>query len=311
MSRAKGFIFGAVAAATYGMNPLFALPLYSGGMKAEAVLLWRYTFAVLILLVMLRIRGQILRIDAKLLLPLVGLGLTMGLSSLLLFESYNYMAAGIASTMLFVYPVMVALIMCLVYHEKLKPVTVVCLIMATVGIGLLYNTNEGATLSLTGTIMVMLSALSYAFYLVWINRTAFKQIPTLVLTFYITLFGLLLFIFKVSVSDSFSYPPTPLLWCSAIALGLLPTAVSLICTTIAIQNIGSTLTAILGALEPLTALFFGIVCFDETLTSHDIVGIVLIIVAVTVVVAGKGITKPLLRMRKLFPRFYHIFRKRC
>ena len=33
--KTKGFICGMVAAMTYGMNPLFALPLYKEGLNAD------------------------------------------------------------------------------------------------------------------------------------------------------------------------------------------------------------------------------------------------------------------------------------
>ena len=38
-NKTKGFIYGAIAAASYGMNPLFALPLYAAGMSILPVLL--------------------------------------------------------------------------------------------------------------------------------------------------------------------------------------------------------------------------------------------------------------------------------
>ncbi len=297
---------GSIAAATYGMNPLFALPLYSDGLSACEVLLYRYIFAVAILWVMVKWRGQLFRIKKRTILPLAGLGIIMGMSSLLLFESYNYMAVGIASTMLFVYPLMVALIMVVVYHERISLLTIFCIIMALGGILLLYKGDSGTTLSGTGTLLVMLSALSYAIYLVWVNRPAFKDIPTLVLTFYVIVFGLSIFVVKLAIDGTVPHlPSAPLYWGCAVALGLLPTAISLICTTISIQNIGSTPTAILGALEPVTAVFFGIITFGETLTGRDFTGLIMILVAVTVVIAGDNISVVLLRMRKMFPAFYH------
>lgn len=305
-NKVKGYIMGSIAAATYGMNPLFALPLYSDGLSASEVLLYRYIFAVIILGIMIKWRGQLLKIKKNTILPLAGLGVIMGMSSLLLFESYNYMAVGIASTMLFVYPLMVAVIMVVVYHERISLLTIFCIITALVGILLLYKGDSGTTLSGTGTMFVMLSALSYAIYLVWVNRSTFKDIPTLVLTFYVIVFGMSIFVVRVAYTGTMpKLPSAPLYWGCAFALGLLPTAISLICTTIAIQNIGSTPTAILGALEPVTAVFFGIIIFGETLTGRDCLGLILILVAVTVVIAGDNISVVLLRMRKMFPAFYH------
>ena len=110
-AKIKGYTLGAIAAATYGMNPLFALPLYSDGMDADSVLFFRYLFAIPILGTMIKARGRSFRLNRGEILPLVVLGLLVAASSLTLFLSYNYMDAGIASTILFVYPIMVALIM--------------------------------------------------------------------------------------------------------------------------------------------------------------------------------------------------------
>ena len=89
---------------------------------------------------------------------------------------------------------------------------------------------------------------------------------------------------------------------NVLALAALPTAVSLLCTTQAIHYIGSTPTAILGALDPVTAVFFGVVIFHEELTARLGLGIALILVAVTLIVAGGRFASFLLRFRRLFPK---------
>ena len=165
-AKAKGYLLGTVAAATYGMNPLFALPLYKAGMDPDSVLFFRYLFAIPILGVMLKARGRDFGLRRREVLPLIVLGLLVALSSLTLFLSYNYMDAGIASTLLFVYPIFVALIMAFWFREKLSMQTALCILLALGGIALLYESGDGATLDLTGTILVMVSALSYAIYIV-------------------------------------------------------------------------------------------------------------------------------------------------
>ena len=120
--KVKGFVVGAVAAATYGMNPLFALPLYKEGLSADSVLFYRYSMAVAMLGVIMKFTKQSFALKRRELLPLVIGGLLFSGSSLFLFLSYRHMDAGIASTILFVYPVMVAVIMALFFHEKITPV---------------------------------------------------------------------------------------------------------------------------------------------------------------------------------------------
>lgn len=300
--KAKGYILGAVAAATYGMNPLFALPLYKAGMNPDSVLFFRYLFAIPVLGMMIVARGRSFKLKRKEVLPLIIMGLLVALSSLALFQSYNYMDVGIASTLLFVYPILVALIMWIAFKEKLTLPTVLCILLALGGIGLLYKSGDGSTLNLTGIILVMISALSYAIYIVGVNQSTLKNLATLSLTFYVLLFGLVLFLVRVDFGQSLRVAEIWYLWGNLIALAIFPTAISFLCTTQAIQYIGSTPTAILGALEPLTAVFFGVVVFGESLTLRLSCGMLMIILAVTLIIAGGNITIYLVRFRKLFPR---------
>lgn len=301
-AKAKGYILGSIAAASYGMNPLFALPLYKAGMDPDSVLFFRYLFAIPLLGIMIKARGRSFKIQRKETFPLIIMGLLVALSSLTLFLSYNYMAAGIASTLLFVYPIMVALIMAMVFKEKLALQTIVCMLLALGGIGLLYKSEDGSTLSLIGTLLVFASSLSYAIYIVGINQTSLKNVATLKVTFYVLLFGLSLFVARLLYSGVLNTPDQWYLWANLLALAVFPTAISFLCTTGAIQYIGSTPTAILGALEPVTAIFFGIAVFGESLTVRESFGLVMIIVAVTLVIAGGNITSQLVRFRKLSPR---------
>ena len=301
-AKIKGYTLGAIAAATYGMNPLFALPLYSDGMDADSVLFFRYLLAIPILGIMIKARGRSFRLNRKEILPLIVLGLLVAASSLTLFLSYNYMDAGIASTILFVYPIMVALIMALVFKEKVTLQTAFCILLALAGIAMLYKNGNGATLSLAGTLFVLASALTYAIYIVGINQSSLKNVATLKVTFYILLFGVSLFLVRLDFGQAVTLPQKWYMWGNLIALAIFPTAISFLCTTSAIQYIGSTPTAILGALEPVTAVIIGVTVFGEALTPRILCGILMIIAAVTLIIAGGRITVHLVRFRKMFPR---------
>ncbi len=80
--------------------------------------------------------------------------------------------------------------MAMVFKEKLALQTIVCMLLALGGIGLLYKSEDGSTLSLIGTLLVFASSLSYAIYIVGINQTSLKNVATLKVTFYVLLFGL-------------------------------------------------------------------------------------------------------------------------
>ena len=268
-NKTKGFILGAIAAASYGMNPLFTLPLYSAGMSVDTVLFYRYSLAVIVLGIMMKFQKQSFAIKRVDVLPLCIMGLLFAFSSLFLFMSYNYMDAGIASTILFVYPVLVAIIMAVVFKEKVSPITMFSIALAFVGISMLCKSPGGQTLSLVGITFVFLSSLSYAIYIVGVNRSSLKDMPIAKLTFYVLLFGLSVYVVRLQFCTELQVIPMPMLWI----------------------NIGSTPTAILGALEPVTALFFGVLVFGEQLTPRIILGILMVITAVTLIIGGKSLLK--------------------
>ena len=300
-----GYLLGALAAASYGTNPLFALPLLNAGIDAFSVLFLRYVFALPMLALIMKARGRGFGLRRTQLLPLVALGLLMAASSLTLYVSYAYIGAAIASTLLFIYPILVTIIMAVFFHERASMVTIFSILLATTGIALLYRGEGGVVLSPTGLLLVFLSALSYAIYLVWVNGRSIREIPTLKLTFYVIFFGLFLFAFRFDVHTFAILNAQPLLWLSALSMALFPTALSLLCTSAAIQRIGSTPVAILGALEPVTAVAIAVLLFSEVLTPRLAIGMLLVIVAVTLIIGGPTVSRYILRVRKMFPRLRH------
>ena len=301
-----GYLYAALAAASYGTNPIFAKPLYADGMNPDSVLLFRYVFGFLLLALMMCYngwrRGDIkgaFRVSRHTLPQLVLMGILMALSSLTLFVSYNYMPVGIASTLLFIYPILVAVIMTLCFHERMSWLVVVCLLLATTGIALLCKSDEptaaveivseASVVSpfMVGLLLVMLSSLSYAIYLVGLNKTRLRTVASMPVTLYVIFFGMFLFVGRLLISSPFTIPEHPIMWLNLVALGLLPTVVSLIFTAKAIQNIGSTQTALFGALEPVTAVVLGILLLGETISLREFIGMVLILGAVTMVVRRK------------------------
>jgi len=297
-----GYLLGALAGASYGTNPLFALPLLGAGIDAYSVLFMRYAFALPMLAVMMVGRGRGFGLRRSQVLPLMALGLLMAASSLTLYVSYAYIGAAIASTLLFIYPILVTLIMAICFHERASWLTIVCIVMATCGIGLLYRGDGGEVLNLTGLLLVFLSALSYAIYLVWVNGRGIREIPTLKLTFYVIFFGIFLFAFKFDTRTFAVLCDNPWLWLSALGMAFFPTAFSLLCTSAAIQRVGSTPVAILGALEPVTAVAIAVLLFNEALTPRLAFGMIMVIVAVTLIIGGPDLAQRILRVRKLFPR---------
>lgn len=285
----KGIICGILAAVCYGTNPFGALPLYEEGVNTSSVLFYRFSMAVAMLGVMLLVERMSFRINRKELKVLGSLGLLFAASSITYYQSFRFMDAGIASTILFVYPVMVAVIMAAFFREEVTFSTVTAIILALVGIGLLYKGDSDVTLNTMGVILVMLSSLTYAVYIVIVNQSSIRM-SSLKLTFYVLLICMLsLLAYSFTSPDlHLQLPPSPRAWFFACWLGLVPTILSLVFMTIAVHEVGATPTAIMGALEPLTAVAIGVMVFDETFTFRLAVGILLILSAVMMIVLGKN-----------------------
>ena len=283
---AKGVINGAVAAASYGMNPLFALPLYAGGIGVNSVLFYRYAFAALIYGLWLKfVKKTSLKISLNEFFPLLILGLFFSLSSLTLFEAFKHIEAGIACTILFIYPVMVAVIMSLFFKERMTKTTMSSIFLTFSGILLLYKGKPDENLNLHGVMIVLLSALLYALYIVGVkNIKAVRHINRGKMSFYVMLFGLLVYIYNLKFCTKLQIIDKPELWLCAVALSIIPTIVSLETLTVSIKLIGSTTTAILGALEPLTAIFIGVLLFNEHLTPRIFLGVMMVLSGVFLIV---------------------------
>lgn len=288
-SNTKGILNGIIASTSYGMNPLFGLPLYAIGIGVNSVLFYRYFLAVIVYFIWLKFfKKASLKISRQEIIPLFFLGIFFSLSSLTLFEAFHYIEAGIACTILFIYPVMVAIIMSIFFKEKVTKTVIFAILLTSIGIILLYKGKPDTALSIKGILIVLTSALLYALYIVGVkNIKPVKAMNSARLSFYVMLFGLIVYIVNLKFCTTLQILPNIQSWLFAIGLALFPTIISLETITIAIQLIGSTNTAILGALEPLTAIFFGIVFFHEQLTLRISIGIILILFGVFLIISRK------------------------
>ena len=291
--KSKGITLGAIAAISYGTNPLFALPLYASGMGVNSVLFYRYTLAVIIYGIWLKFHKKIsLKISRKEFIPLLILGLFFSLSSLTLFEAFKYIEAGIACTILFIYPVLVATLMAIFFKEKITKTVLLSILMITIGIYFLYIGKPGSGLNIQGVLIVLLSALLYALYIIGVkNIKIIRHINSAKMSFYVMLFGLLVYIFNLKFCTQLQIPDKPVQWIYALGLALFPTIISLETITVSIKLISSTSAAILGSLEPVTAIFIGVLVFHEHFTLKTAAGVLAILSGVLLIIVRKNLVK--------------------
>ena len=286
-AKLRGTVCGIAAAVFYGTNPLGAMNLYADGISTNSTLFYRFGIDVIILGVMMAVQRKSFALTRCELATLAILGVFMSTSSTTLYFSFNFMDVGIASTLLFVYPVMVAVIMATFFHEKVTAATVIAILLSLAGIALLNQTGDGTSLSLWGVMLVMLSSLTYAIYIVVVNKSSLRM-SSVKLTFYVLLFGLFtIYGYTLAMGETVQLLVTPKQWLYATQLALMPTVLSLVLMVIAVHDIGSTPTAIMGAIEPITAVAIGVLVFGENFTPRLAIGIVLILTAVLLIIGGK------------------------
>ena len=270
--------------------PLFAKPLLSMGVSVDTMLACRYLIAVFILGVWLVFRKESLKVNKAQMWRLCILGFLFAMSSMLLFLSYNYIPAGLATTIVFLYPVIVALIMVLL---KVYPTWQVWLsiLMTFVGVVILSRPSGNMTLNITGLSLAAGSAIAYALYLIVVNRSRrLRTVTSLVLTFYALLIGSVVFLIHSAISGGEFMAGLDgwYCWMNLICLAVFPTLVSLLTLAMATRIIGPTRTSVLGVFEPVTAIAVGTIFFGESLTLNIIIGVIITLVAVTfMVMTGK------------------------
>ena len=286
----KGFVNASISGITFGLIPLFSIPVLQTGMHSSSVLIYRYAFGCLAMLGMLMFHRTRMRLAFGDFLRILLLSSIYAVSSIALIEGYNYMASGIATTLLFSYPVWTLLLSVVFLKERLSLVTLLAIFIAIAGVFFLSGILDGggSIKGLTGMFLVLLSGFLYAVYMVIFPRMRIREMPSLKLTFFIFFFAMLILTLYASFTRGRIDPiESSSQLINLFFLGLLPTAVSNITLIMSLKQISSTMAAVLGAFEPMTAMCVGILIFGEPFTIPIVIGFVLIIASVFILVLSK------------------------
>ncbi len=280
--RLIGILAGIAAGISYGTNPLFAKPLLESGVPVLVMLFFRYALSAGLLAAWMLFRKESFHAERNEVGLLGLLGVLFAGSSIFLFLSYAYIPSGLATTLVYLYPVFVALIMVFLrFYPSWQ--TWISIAATFGGILLLSRPSAGEAVRLPGIFLAILSALSYAFYLVVVNRSKrIKRVSEHTLTLYALLTGTLLFALLRALQGGSMVEgiQTAADWGNLLGLAIAPTMISMLTLAVSTRCIGPTKTSILGVFEPLTAILIGTLLFGEPLTARMAVGIAVCIAAV-------------------------------
>ena len=277
----KGYLCAFISAFTYGLIPLFMIPIKKEeSFSVDATLFYRFLIASGAIVFFLFYQKERLRISFREMLIMSLLGLLYALSAEFLFLAYDYLSPGIASTIFFSYPIIVALVLILFYKEKLTLPTLLSLLLVVAGVGVL-SIKKGEALNYIGLGISLLGALVYALYILIVNKVRIES-SGVKISFYSMLFSSLYFLVKsLLLRESITISS----WALAGDLTLfaiITTSLSLVTLVYAVRYIGSTPTAIMGAFEPIVAVLISVGLFGEQLTPSLVIGGMVIITGVLI-----------------------------
>lgn len=285
-----GYLAGLIAGVSYGTNPLFAKPLLESGVPVLVMLFFRYGMSAAILALWMAFRQEAFKVEKRELGLLGILGVLFACSSLFLFTSYEFIPSGLATTLVYLYPVFTALIMVVLrFYPSWQ--TWLSIIATFGGILLLSTPSAGAEIRLPGIILAIMSALSYALYLVIVNRSRrIKKVSEHTLTLYALMTGTAMFlIIRLFQGGSIlEGVDSPADWGNLLGLAVVPTMISMLTLAVSSRYIGPTRTSILGVFEPLTAIMIGTVLFGEPLTPKMAAGVAICVGAVVFMILKPG-----------------------
>lgn len=285
----NGIFYAAISSVSFGFSPLFSLGLLTAGLTHFDVLSYRWAAAALVLIIYAFCKRKSLKISSfdeawKIAL----LSALRAITSITLLIGYANIASGIASTINFMYPVIVTMTMMIFFGEDKSWINVGAILLSIFGVYFM-SSGEGLEVSggntTVGLVCSLVSAVSFAAYYVVMKQVKADKIEVVKFTTWVMLLSAVYFIIAgILIDGRITIVTDGKLWLYILGLGLWATMISNFTGVKAVRRIGPTLTSILGALQPLTAVVLGVLFLDEHLGPKTIGGILLIMIAVSIVV---------------------------
>lgn len=278
-SGSKGAALVILSAVIFGFTPVFAKTVYECGSNSFTLAFHRFLFGSVALLVMhLAFEKGGLAITRSQAIKLFICSLGNGLTPVFLLASYNYLSSGMATTIHFVYPVLV-LIGCVAFcHEKLTARKALCCALCMGGILCFYTPGGGV--SVLGILISFISGVTYAFYIIYLSHSGLQELPPYKLGFYLSLFAGIQVLVISLLSGNLTFAISAKGWLLTILLAILLCFVATTAFQVGAKYVGPQNASLLSTFEPLTSVVVGILVYKEALTLRSGVGIVLILLAV-------------------------------
>lgn len=280
----RGVVFALISSISFGLLPYFSIPVKAEGMSTEALMFYRFLFSVIIYGIYLFFTKADFSITRKQVFHLIIIGgFGYGFTGLTLVASYDYIPSGIGTTIGFLFPVMIAIFMWIFYKERLKKIIYLSLFLSILGVFLLSYTPNQGMVSPYGIFLLMITNIMYGMYIIGINKTSIRHLPSSVLTFYVLVISMIVCLCLSLFNNSLTPIPSLTAGINISLMAIITTIISNLTLILAIKSIGSTITALLSPLEPVTAIIIGVIAFNEVFNFQILSGVIIIIIAVVLI----------------------------
>lgn len=292
----NGLFYAAISSMSFGFSPLFSLGLIAAGLSDFDILSYRWFIAGLVLMIYAFFKKKSLRLNSfGEVWKVVLLSILRAITSVTLLLGYVNISSGIASTINFMYPVIVTICMMLFFGEKRSKIDFLAIAASIFGVYLLASGDsimvEGGNTGL-GLACSLISAVSFAAYYILMKQVKADKIEVVKFTTWIMMLSAFYFIICAIIFNGRLTLVTDMKsWINILGLGLWATMVSNITGVKGIRRIGPTMTSVLGALQPVTAVILGVLFLGEHLYTRSLIGIMIIIAAVTIIVLHQNTRK--------------------
>ena len=301
----SGVFYAVVSSASFGLIPLFSISLMDTGIAMPSILFYRFAVAAAIMAIVVLLTGRNFRIERRYMPSVVWLSLLYAVTAILLLASYRDIPSGVATTIHFLYPLAVTLIMSMFFKERATITTLIAVGVSLAGVALLTWGNHSVGDYKHGVLLVLVTVATYAIYIVGVMKSRASRVDSVVLTFYVLMLGALIFFLYALATSGVDSIHRWSNWRDIVMLALLCTVLSDLTLILAIKRIGSTMTSILGSMEPMTAVIVGVLYFDERFDTTSVIGLLLIVVAVVlVIVQSRDVNSGGAEVGALFLRSY-------
>lgn len=281
MNKTKGFLCVIISAFIFGFTPILCKTTYSGGNNAIMLVFLRNFMSLPIMYAILKYKKISLKINFQEAKKLFILSIfSTILTALLLYISYGFISVGMATTVHYVYPILVALVLAIFFKEKITKVQILSLAISFIGV-LLFFDGDGS-INFLGLFIAFASGIAYGMALIYMDKSGLKNYPPLLVTFYTCIYASIVLFLVSIISGNFTLSLTPTAWSYSFIVSILTSVIGISFMQIGVRNIGPTTTSILCMFEPITSVIMGIILLNEPISFRSILACILILTAVMI-----------------------------